>query len=88
MCGEEPNIYKIPTLCSSKPELQFYLSDFLKIAVTLLIIQSINNIFVPGDTFLIPNKTFMLMGGIRAYDLHSVTFQIGRTRRIILHIEM
>jgi len=34
---------------------------------------------MPGDTFLIPNKTFMMMGGIRAYDLHSVTFQIDGT---------
>merc|ERR1711936_819941 len=31
---------------------------------------------MPGDTFLIPNKTFMMMGGIRVYDLQSVTFQI------------
>ena len=38
-----------------------------------------DTIFVSGDTFLLPNKTFMMMGGIQAYDLHSVTFQIGRT---------
>jgi len=34
---------------------------------------------LPGDTFLLPNKTFMMMGGIRAYDLQSVTFQIDGT---------
>ena len=26
----------------------------------------------PGDTFLVPNKTFYLMGGVKASDLHSV----------------
>ena len=26
----------------------------------------------PGDTFLVPNKTFYLMGGVKARDLHSV----------------
>ena len=39
--------------------------------------------FYSGDTFLLPNKTFMMMGGIRAYDLQSVTFQIGTSRCII-----
>ena len=26
----------------------------------------------PGDTFLVPNKSFYLMGGVKARDLHSV----------------
>jgi pectate lyase len=33
----------------------------------------------PGDTLLIPNKTFYLMGGIKAKNLKSVTIQIDGT---------
>jgi len=33
----------------------------------------------PGDTFLIPNKTFMMMGGIKAWDFESVIIQIDGT---------
>ena len=31
---------------------------------------------MPGDVFLVPNKTFKLMGGIRATGLRSVVIQI------------
>jgi len=37
------------------------------------------NSLLPGDTFFIPNKTFLLMGGIRAYNLTSITFQLDGT---------
>ena len=33
----------------------------------------------PGDLFLIPNKTFLMMGGITASKIESVTFQIDGT---------
>ena len=33
----------------------------------------------PGDTFVFPNKTFHLMGGIMAKDLHSVTISFDGT---------
>ena len=33
----------------------------------------------PGDTFVIPNKTFYLMGGIVAGDISSVVFIIDGT---------
>jgi len=33
----------------------------------------------PGDTFLIPNKTFYTMGGIVVRDIESVTFQLEGT---------
>ena len=36
-------------------------------------------ILMPGDTFIIPNKTFKLMGGIEARNLTSVTIQIDGT---------
>jgi len=32
-----------------------------------------------GDTFLVPNKYFFLMGGIKAWNLESVTFQLDGT---------
>ena len=32
-----------------------------------------------GDVFLVPNKTFLVMGGIKVYDLKSVTIQIDGT---------
>jgi len=37
------------------------------------------NSLLPGDTFFIPNKTFLLMGGIRAYNLTSITFLLDGT---------
>ena len=33
----------------------------------------------PGDTFIVPNKTFKLMGGIEARGLRSIVFQIDGT---------
>jgi len=33
----------------------------------------------PGDTFLVPNKTFFLMGGIVVRDIESVIFQLDGT---------
>ena len=33
----------------------------------------------PGDTFVVPNKTFYLMGGIVAPDISSVVFIIDGT---------
>merc|ERR1719515_331161 len=33
----------------------------------------------PGDTFVVPDKTFYLMGGIQANGLHSVHIQIDGT---------
>jgi hypothetical protein len=36
-------------------------------------------ILIPGDTFIVPNKTFKLMGGIEARGLKSVTIQIDGT---------
>jgi polygalacturonase len=33
----------------------------------------------PGDTFVVPNKTFAIMGGIKVQDLASVTIQIDGT---------
>ena len=32
-----------------------------------------------GDIFMIPNKYFYLMGGIKAWNLESVTFQLDGT---------
>ena len=45
-----------------------------------------------GDTFFIPNKTFLVMGGIRAWNLNSVVFQLGsrtcyQTNTIIIYIQ-
>jgi hypothetical protein len=37
------------------------------------------NALQPGDTFLIPNRTFSLIGGIKAVGLKDVTFQIEGT---------
>jgi len=37
------------------------------------------NSLQPGDTFVIPNKTFHVMGGIRADNVTSVTIQIDGT---------
>ena len=34
---------------------------------------------MPGDTFLVPNKTFKLMGGVKARKLNSVIIQIDGT---------
>ena len=34
---------------------------------------------MPGDTFVIPNKTFYLMGGITALDISSVVIVIDGT---------
>ena len=41
--------------------------------------QQYFNIFIlfSGDIFIVPNKTFLLMGGIRAYNLSSIIFQLG-----------
>ena len=36
-------------------------------------------ILMSGDTFIIPNKTFKMMGGIEARNLNSVTIQIDGT---------
>ena len=36
-------------------------------------------ILEPGDTFIVPNKTFKLMGGIEARGLRSIVFQIDGT---------
>merc|ERR1711970_1202420 len=33
----------------------------------------------PGDVFLVPNRTFLVMGGIQAYYLESVTIRIDGT---------
>ena len=30
-----------------------------------------------GDIFLVPNKTFLVMGGVKVFSLQSVTFQLG-----------
>ena len=38
-----------------------------------LLNQTLNKL-EPGDTFLIPNKTFNVMGGIQAFDLENVVF--------------
>ena len=44
---------------------------------------SITNVYnkmpLIGDTFLVPNKYFFLMGGIKAWYLESVVFQIDGT---------
>lgn len=37
------------------------------------------NRLMPGDVFLIPNKSFHLMGGIQAFGLKDVTFQLDGT---------
>ena len=37
------------------------------------------DILMPGDTFVVPNKTFKLMGGIEARGLSSVAIQIDGT---------
>ena len=40
----------------------------------------------PGDIFLVPNKTFLVMGGVKVFSLQSVTFQLGtRTMLAIVH---
>jgi len=36
-------------------------------------------ILMPGDIFVVPNKTFKIMGGIEAWNLNSVTIQIDGT---------
>lgn len=37
------------------------------------------NMLEPGDVFVIPNKTFNVMGGIQAFNLSDVTFQLDGT---------
>ena len=36
-------------------------------------------ILMPGDIFVVPNKTFKMIGGIEARNLNSVTIQIDGT---------
>ena len=36
-------------------------------------------ILMPGDIFVVPNKTFKMMGGIEARNLNSVTIQVDGT---------
>merc|ERR1719348_1590510 len=43
-----------------------------------LLNQTLNSL-QPGDVFFISNKTFMTMGGIKAANLNSVTFQLDGT---------
>jgi len=40
----------------------------------------------PGDTLLIPNKTFRIMGGIKAHGLKNVTIQLDGTLEFSEHI--
>merc|ERR1712110_554643 len=40
--------------------------------------ESLNSL-EPGDIFLVPNKTFLVMGGIKVYNLSSFTFQLDGT---------
>lgn len=41
----------------------------------------------PGDTFLVPNQTFLVMGGIKAWGLDSVTIQLDGTLLISDNME-
>ena len=36
----------------------------------------------PGDVLVVPNKTYYLMGGIQARDLHSVVIQVAHECRV------
>lgn len=44
--------------------------------------NTFNNLIQPGDTFIIPNKTFALTGGIYVRELHDFTWVIDGTLSI------
>ena len=53
------------TLNALAPGLHFKMLEFIFVNAIL------------GDVFVVPNKTFHIMGGIIVYNISSVTFQLG-----------
>ena len=51
------------------------------------ILNSVNNNITPGDTFVIPNETFYLMGGVQFSNLDSIIFQIDGSLIFTTHID-
>lgn len=52
------------------------------------LLNSLGNFLSPMDTFLIPNQTFYLMGGVNLNNLRFITFQIDGSLVFSTHLDL